>query len=451
MKTLWSTADVPGGLLPAFLQGEDPWVDARLLPMDVRASAAHVHALTGLGVLSRPDARELIQALQAISGDLPDRIPAEVEDGQTYLELELTRRLGILGSRIPLGRSRNDQVAVALRLYLRDALLATGRDLVILGEAFLAFADAAGHHAWAGYTHLRRAMPSSLAQWTLAFAWPLAEDLERLPALYQSLNRSPLGAGPGFGVPLELHSEKTALRLGFSGIVPSTLDAVGGRTRHEAWFTHWLASLASTLEKYYWDLALFTTEEFGYFTPSAALVTGSSAMPHKRNPDVIEMGRARARAIVARAGLVQALGHGLPSGYHRDYQITKPELIRTVEEARELLAVTSRVPASLTLHPERLAESLEPALYTTQAAYRKVLEAGLPFREAYQAVQSDLAAGIPLPRLAPPEGSPAPVNPDVAWSLSETRRVLREMRLWIDREQTRIDRCYRQLFEDGTA
>ncbi|MHB1543246.1 MAG: lyase family protein [Gammaproteobacteria bacterium] len=449
MKTLWAKTDVPPGIFATFLRGEDLWVDARLLPMDVRASAAHACALADGGFLSEKESRELVRALWTIGAEAPSQLPDDVEDGQTYLEIELTRRLGILGSRIHLGRSRNDQVAVTLRLYLRDQLLACGRDLVALGLGFLAFAEEQGHHAWAGYTHLRRAMPSNLAQWTLAFVWPLAEDLNMLPALYQSLNRSPLGAGPGFGVPVAIHPEKTAARLGFAGVVPSTLDAVGGRTRHEAWFTHWLASLATTLEKYYWDLALFTTEEFGYFTPKAALVTGSSAMPHKRNPDVIEMGRARAREVVARSHLVMDLGHGLPSGYHRDFQITKPELIRTIDQARELFAVTAGVPASLIPNPDRLAASLKPDVFATHAAYRKVLVDGIPFREAYRAVQSSLTQD-PAPEWLPTVlESDASGSKPVALELLETQRILDQISLWVDEEQTRIDHCYARLFADG--
>ncbi len=451
MKTLWTQTGIQPGGIPAFLAGEDAWVDARLLPEDVRASAAHVRALVDGGFLSEQQGRELIGALRAIGVTAPKVLPDDVEDGQTYLEIELIRRLGDLGARIHLGRSRNDQVAVALRLYLRDQLLACGRDLVILGRRFLDFADQNGALAWAGYTHLRRAMPSDLGQWTLAFAWPLAEDLEILPALYTHLNRSPLGAGPGFGVPLALHPEKTAARLGFAGVVPSTLDAVGGRVRQEAWFTHWLASLAATLEKYYWDLALFTTEEFGYFLLGSALTTGSSAMPQKRNPDVIEMGRARSREIVARAHLVMDLGGGLPSSYHRDFQITKPELVRVLDRARELFAVTREVIASLIPDPERLLGSLKPDVFATHVAYARVLAQGIPFREAYQAVQSRLTQNLPLEASAGAWGSLPVGNTTSTPGLVEVRRMLDRADAWLDGEHSRIESCYAGLFEEGEA
>ncbi|EQD53542.1 argininosuccinate lyase, partial [mine drainage metagenome] len=217
------------------------------------------------------------------------------------------------------------------------------------------------------------------------------------------------------------------------------------------WFTHWLASLATTLEKYFWDLALFTTEEFGYFTPQAALVTGSSAMPHKRNPDVIEMGRARAREIVARSHLVMDLGHGLPSGYHRDFQVTKPELIRTIDQARELFAVTAEVPAGLIPNPDRLAASLKPDVFATHAAYRKVLMEGIPFREAYQSVQSSLVRDSAPAWLTAVEGSPNGGSAPVAPALLETRQVLEGISRWIDQERARIDQCFAELFEDRPA
>jgi argininosuccinate lyase len=447
MKTLWSQTGVPDPGIERFLKGDDPWADARLLPHDIRGSAAHAHTLRMAGLLEPEDARRVLAALKAELHALPELLPADVEDGQTYLEERLIARLGPRASGIHLGRSRNDQVALALRLFVRDEMLALGLELGVLMRALRAFACEYETVAWPGYTHMRRAMPSTLGQWSLAFLVPLADDLALLPALHQLVNRSPLGAGPGFGVPLPIDRAASAARLGFSGPDPSTLDAVGGRVRHESRLAQWLSGLVCTLERYYWDLALFTTEEFGYFRLAAPLTTGSSAMPQKRNPDVIEVGRARCREIAERSHLLTMLGRGLPSGYHRDYQLSKPELLTLVDRGHELLQVSARVPAGVMPDRDRMARALTPEVFATEAAYGRAVEGRIPFREAYREIQKQLAEGSdPLP--FPASGfAPEILQREIRETLQTIESGIEDQMRWITSRQTQIANCYDQLWE----
>ncbi len=443
MKTLWSRKGATDPRILRFLQGDDPRVDARLLPHDLRGSAAHVESLRLAGLLEDRDARHLIVGLKAELASLPECLPDDVEDGQTYLEARLVERLGPRAGGIHLGRSRNDQVALALRLFIRDEMLVLGCELGALMRSFSTFARKYEAVAWPGYTHMRRAMPSTLGQWSLSFLSPLADDLELLPALYQSVNRSPLGAGPGFGVPLALDRSASARRLGFSGPDRSTVDAVGGRVRHESRLGYWLSSLAGTLERYYWDLALFSTEEFGYFRLSPALTTGSSAMPQKRNPDVIEIGRARCHEIAERGHLLSMLGRSLPSGYHRDFQLSKPELLTLVDRGHELLAVTAGVPPAVVPVRERMAQALTPEVFATEAAYVRAVEGRIPFREAYREVQEQLDGGVPLPVRTASEI----LRPEVLQMLTEIESGIETQMRWMADQKAHIDNCYDRLWE----
>jgi argininosuccinate lyase len=244
---------------------------------------------------------------------------------------------------VHLARSRNDQVILALRLYMRHALLELGAELAGLATDF---ADFAGWHmdvALPGYTHMRRAMPSSVAQWALAFAEGLGEELEAVEGLYRRLDRCPLGAAAGFGVPLDIDREYSARLLGFRKVQRNPVDVNNSRGRHELAFVQWLASVAGILEKYLWDLSLYSTEEFGFMQLPDAFTTGSSIMPQKRNPDVIELARGRCRELRGLAMQIDQLAAGLPSSYHRDSQLLKAPLMRALSRAGELFRVLRRL------------------------------------------------------------------------------------------------------------
>ncbi len=394
-STLWAK-DLPlDAAVHRFTVGEDPDTDLALLPWDARGSAAHARMLAATGLIPAADAEALVRALRRIAnlaeqGAFP--ISPEQEDGHTAIEADLTRWLGPAGQRIHLARSRNDQVILALRLYLRDALLRLGLRAADLAEAFLAFARTHEATPLPGYTHLRRAMPSTFGLWAAAFAEGLLEELEALQGVHGRLDRCPLGSAAGFGVPLPIDRELTAKLLGFSKVQRSPVDVQNSRGRHEVAVLQWAASVGGVLEKFLWDVALYSTEEFGFLGLPDAFTTGSSIMPQKKNPDVVELARGRCRELRGWAGLVQEVASGLPSSYHRDLQLLKRPLVTGLRAADELLAVLTRLVPALQVKAEAADAACADELYAAHQAYVLVGQ-GLPFREAYRKVAQQLQDG----------------------------------------------------------
>jgi len=392
---LWAKGLPLDAEIHRFTVDEDPLLDPALLPWDIIGSAAHVHMLARTGLLAADDATALITGLKALHGEaLAGALPIrpDQEDGHTALEQALVQRVGAAGRRVHLARSRNDQVILAVRLYLRDALIRTGRQLAELATHFAAFAGRHLDDALPGYTHMRRAMPSSVAQWALAFAEGLNEELEALEGLYRRLDRCPLGAAAGFGVPLAIDREYTARMLGFRRVQRNPVDVNNSRGRHELAVLQWLASVAGVLEKYLWDLALFSTEEYGFMQLPDAFTTGSSIMPQKRNPDVVELARGRCRELRGLAGQVEQLTGGLPSSYHRDSQLLKAPLLRGVSRAGELFQVMNRLVPAVRVNRDRMTAACGDELYAAHEASRRAAN-GASFRDAYGEVAGEILSG----------------------------------------------------------
>ena len=339
---IWSKGLPLDAAVHRFTVGEDPDMDVVLLPYDAAGSAAHARMLAHVGLLPAKDAEALVGKLAAIAKRAREgsiRISPEQEDAHTVIEGLLTAELGDAGKRIHLGRSRNDQVILALRLYMRDALLGISTQMAHLAQEFSAFAHAHAAEPMPGYTHLRRAMPSSFGLWAAAFAAGLAEELQALQALYARLDRCPLGAAAGFGVPLPIDREYTAKLLGFSAVQVNPVDVQNSRGRHELALLNGLASVGLVMEKFLWDVALYSMPEFGFLRLPDAFTTGSSIMPQKRNPDVVELARGRCRELRGYAAMLQEIAAGLPSNYHRDLQLLKKPLFGAVASAWSWLDV----------------------------------------------------------------------------------------------------------------
>jgi argininosuccinate lyase len=398
-STLWAK-DLPLDVaIHRFTVGEDPDTDLTLLPWDALGSAAHAKMLAATGLLEPSDATALIRGLKRIANLARQNafpIPPHMEDGHTAIEADLTRSLGAVGQRIHLGRSRNDQVILAFRLYLRDGLLRLGLRVSDLAAAFLAFARMHQTTPLPGYTHLRRAMPSTFGMWAAAFAEGLLEELEALQAVYRRLDRCPLGSAAGFGVPLPIDRELTAQLLGFSKVQRSPIDVQNSRGRHETALLQWAASTGGVLEKFLWDVSFYSTEEFGFLKLPDAFTTGSSIMPQKKNPDVVELARGRCRELRGTAGLVDQIGSGLPSSYHRDLQLLKRPVIAGLRQADELFGVLVRLIPALKVEAEASTAASTDELYAAHQAYVYVQE-GLPFREAYRKVAQQLQDGTFAP------------------------------------------------------
>ncbi len=447
-EQLWSKGLPLDQLLHRFTVGEDPVTDLALLPYDAEASAAHARMLGETGLLPLAEAKALVAELQVLKGQAMKGqlvILPEQEDGHTALEAALTETLGETGKRVHLGRSRNDQVMVALRLLMRDQVLELGTAAVRLARAFLELAQRYEASPLPGYTHLRRAMPSTWGQWGAAFAEGLIEDLESLPGLWQRLDRCPLGAAAGFGVPLPLDRARTAELLAFSRVQQSPIDVMNSRGRHELAVLAWTVSMAGTLEKALWDLSLYSTEEFGFLSLPDAFTTGSSIMPQKRNPDVVELARARCRELRGLCGLLGHLAGGLPSSYHRDLQLLKKPFLETLGKGKELLEVCAHLLPGLQIREQPCRDACTDDLYAAQEAYRLVAEQGIPFRDAYKTVAAQIQGGTFQPDRTvsanTPLGSPERLG------LSATSAALADAETWIQARRHQLEAATEQLFD----
>ncbi|MHB8425277.1 MAG: argininosuccinate lyase [Gammaproteobacteria bacterium] len=378
-----------------FTVGDDPELDGRLLPFDALGSAAHARMLAHAGLLPAADAQALVEQLSVIAARARNgeiSITPAQEDCHTVIEVRLTEQLGEAGKRVHLGRSRNDQVILALRLYMRDTLLGIATQTAELARCFMTFARKHAQQALPGYTHLRQAMPSTFGLWAGAFAAGLGEELQALRAVYARLDRCPLGAAAGFGVPLPLDREYTAKLLGFSGVQTSPTDVMNSRGRHELALVNTLASVGLVLEKFLWDVALYSMPEFGFLVLPDAFTTGSSIMPQKRNPDVVELARGRCRELRGHAAMLQELAGGLPSSYHRDLQLLKKPVFAAADTAHGLLDVLIRLVPILQINAGRACAACGDELYAAQEACR-LTQAGMPFRDAYKEVARRIQAG----------------------------------------------------------
>jgi argininosuccinate lyase len=372
----------------------DDWkLDQRLLVHDLAASRAHVRGLGRIGALTDDEVGALEGAIDALSqlaarGELS--ITPEDEDGHTAIENALVETLGELGKKVHLGRSRNDQVLVALRLYERDALdelMAAARDGA---TAMLELAQTEQMTPMPGYTHLQPAMPSSVGLWAASFVEQIADALDLLSAVRALVNRSPLGTAAGYGVNLPLDRDGVARELGFSALIVNPMAAQASRGSLEVAILSAAWQLMAPVRRFAWDVSLFTTHEFGFVTLDRSLTTGSSIMPQKRNPDVVELMRASASVVQgAVVELMSALS--LPSGYHRDLQLTKAPLLRGLDEALAAMNIMPRVVRGMSLDKARMRAAITQDSFATDRAV-ELAKQGVPFRDAYKEVAAKLAS-----------------------------------------------------------
>jgi argininosuccinate lyase len=415
MKKLWQTQTDLDSVVEAYTVGDDPALDSRLLRYEVYGSIAHAAGLKKIGVLS---AREFA-ALRAELTKLHDRpgrfaVTREQEDIHTAVEQRLTSALGDAGAKIHAGRSRNDQVQVDLRLYIKDRLLALHARAGEACSSWQAFGERHDAVRMPGYSHLQRAMPTTVGHWAASHAEALEDGRRALRFSYDEADCSPLGSAAGYGIMLDLDRSYVAKLLGFSRVQRNTLRVQSSRPRLEAAVLSSLTLLARDLGVLAWDLSLYSTAEFGFFSLSSSFTTGSSIMPQKKNPDVVELTRARAALFPGWLSQVLAIG-ALPSGYHRDYQLTKGPLFAALDAMALMLDVAARLPEALAVNPERCAAAVTEDLLATHAAAALVRE-GVPFRTAYRTVAEKARAQVGEPRRATGFGLPsysgAPGNPD---------------------------------------
>ncbi len=394
MARLWDKGGPVDDLVLRFTVGDDPSLDARLVPYDVRASQAHVRMLAACGHLGLDEAGALVAGL-AEAGEGFARgewsISVEDEDGHTALENRLVATLGELGGKVHLGRSRNDQVLVALRLYLKDRVAAVQAGVEACAGALDEVAELHPDVPMPGYTHMQRAMPSSVGLWASGWAANLREDRVALEAAGVLADSCPLGSAAGYGTPgLRLDREATASDLGFGSVQEPVTAVQTSRGKAEAAFVFGGALVLQDLGRVAADLCLFATAEFGFVRLPEAFTTGSSIMPQKRNPDVFELVRGHSAAAVGDLVAVLGLTGKATSGYHRDLQLLKGALFRAVDRVEACLEVMARALPEIRFDAERCAAAMDPGLFAAERAFALVQAEGLSFREAYRRVASEL-------------------------------------------------------------
>jgi len=392
MSRLWDKGKPLDAKVLAYTAGDDHALDDRLLRYDVEASIAHAEMLAAQGLLGEADLAAIREALLQIGAEHARgewRVALEEEDGQTAIESRLTARLGATGGRIHAGRSRNDQVLAALRLYLRDAADGLREGALAVADALSQLAARQGSVRLPGYTHMQQAMPSSVGLWAEGFAAEIRDDAQGLRDAARRAGKNPLGSAAGYGTPnLPIDREATRRRLGFSEIHTPVTAVQLSRGKAEAHLLFEITLLTQDLGRLAADLLLFYTREFGFVSLPEEFTTGSSIMPQKRNPDVFEL--VRGRGAVAHAALDEVLRitEKLGSGYHRDLQLIKAPLFRAIDSCAQTLEILPSALAGVRFHPERI--RLDPTIDAAARANALVVAEGIPFREAYRRIAAEL-------------------------------------------------------------
>jgi argininosuccinate lyase len=392
MKRLWDKGEPLDSRILRYTAGEDHLLDARLVPYDVRASIAHAQMLRAQKLLSKDDLTLIIGGLESLAASHAAgewTISLEDEDCHTALETHLTQMIGEPGMRVHLGRSRNDQVLAALRLYLKDAAEGIAAAASDVATALDELAGREHATVLPGYTHMQQAMPSSVPLWAGGFAAELRDDAEGIAASRRRLSRNPLGSAAGYGVPgLPIDREATRRTLHFD-VVHEPVTAVQiSRGKAEAGLVFELCLLTQDLGRMAADLLLFYTQEFRFVALPESMTTGSSIMPQKRNPDVLEL--VRGAVPTMQAALVEILGlpAKLGSGYQRDLQRMKAPLFRAVDLAGDTARVMAHLIRGLKFLPENI--RLDDSIHAAERANALVLAEGISFREAYRRVGAEL-------------------------------------------------------------
>ncbi|MCO4812666.1 MAG: argininosuccinate lyase [Gammaproteobacteria bacterium] len=388
MSRLWEKGLPLDARVLRYTAGEDHLLDARLVPYDVRGSIAHAEMLAATNLISDEDCTAICDGLKALEQSFENgdwHISLEDEDVHTALESRLTGNIGSAGGRLHLGRSRNDQVLTALRLYLRDTALDLAKRVTGLRASIADLANRQGDVEIPGYTHMQHAMPSSVDLWCGGFDEGFADAVAGLEAVHKRINKNPLGSAAGYGTPgLPLDRELTTAKLEFDTTQSPVTAAQLSRGKAESALLFEIALMMQDLSRMASDLLMFYTQEFAYISLAPEVTTGSSIMPQKRNPDVLELLRASSATTQACLDEALMITAKLPSGYHRDLQRLKAPVFRSIDLAVDSVDIMAYVLEGLAFLPDNI--SLDEGIFATAEAYRLVTEEGIPFREAYRKI-----------------------------------------------------------------
>lgn len=388
---LWEKKYQLNKQIEMFTVGNDYLLDQKLIKYDCLGSIAHVKMLKKIGILSKIECDKLIMALYGIitlDGNNAFIIKQEEEDCHTAIENYLIKKLGDCGKKVHTARSRNDQVLTALRLYYKDEMKSVVKLSDKLVKTLASFKEKYGSVEIPGYTHMRKAMPSSVGLWTEAFIESMDDNKLLLLDIYKLIDQSPLGTGTGYGLPIKINRETTAKYLGFSKIQNNPLYVQNSRGKFESTILHGLSLIMFDLNKMASDILLFSMPEFGYFDLPPGFCTGSSIMPHKKNLDVLELIRAKYNQILSYEFEVKSITTNLISGYNRDVQLTKKPVINGFEITKDTIEITTKVLEQLKVNKNKCKNAMTKELFSTDKAY-KLVKNGVPFRDAYKEISQE--------------------------------------------------------------
>ena len=394
-KKLWEKDFEINSEIERFTVGRDREMDLYLAPYDVLGSMAHITMLESIGLIGKDELPVLLKELkniygQAVRGEFV--IEEGIEDVHSQVELLLTRRLGDMGKKIHSGRSRNDQVLVDLKLFTRHQLQRVAEAVKDLFDQLLAKSNQYKDVLMPGYTHLQVAMPSSFGLWFGAYAESLTDDMQFLHAAYRTVNRNPLGSAAGYGSSFPLNRQMTTDLLGFDTMDYNVVYAQMGRGKMERNVAFALATIAGTMAKLAFDACLFNSQNFGFVKLPKECTTGSSIMPHKKNPDVFELIRAKSNKLQALPQQVTLIMNNLPCGYFRDLQIIKEVFLPAFDELTDCLRMTAYIINRIEVNDHILDDPRYDPMFSVEEVNRLASE-GLPFRDAYKKVGLDIEAG----------------------------------------------------------
>lgn len=392
---LWQKDKVSLKEVEKFTVGQDQLMDLYLAKFDVLGSLAHIHMLQSIDLLTAEELKSLSAELKGIykrieSGDF--KVEEGVEDIHSQVELELTKKLGETGKKIHSGRSRNDQVLVDIKLYLRYEIEQVVEEIKPVFSLLLQQSEKFKTHLLPGYTHLQLAMPSSFGLWFGAYAESLVDDVITLESAYRITNKNPLGSAAGYGSSFPLNRTMTTRLLGFDDLNYNVVYGQMGRGKIERIVAGALSNVAATLGKLSMDAVLFMNQNFAFISFPDELTTGSSIMPHKKNPDVFELIRARANQLLSLPNDIALLTANLPSGYHRDMQLLKEKLFPAIRSLKDCLRMMQLMLSNIRVKENILSDERYKFLFSVEEVNKLVLS-GMPFRDAYKKIGLDIEQG----------------------------------------------------------
>ena len=393
---LWSkTTTTTTERIEQFTVGRDREFDLRMAAFDVEGSIAHVTMLGEQGLMTAEDSKIAVAALNEIVEQIKEgrfEINPQVEDVHSQIEFMLTEKIGDIGKRIHTGRSRNDQVALDIKLFLRAQITAIKEETLQLFNLLVSKSETHKNVLLPGYTHLQIAMPSSIGMWLGAYAESLVDDMEFLAAAYQVVNKNPLGSGAGYGSSFSINRNRTTELMGFKTLNYNSAYAQMSRGKTEKLTAMALSSVAATLSKLAMDCCLYMNQNFGFIRFPDELTTGSSIMPHKKNPDVFELIRAKCNRIQSTPNELTLLTNNLPSGYHRDMQLTKEILFPAIEELKSCLEMMQLMISEISVKEDILQDPKYSYLFSVEMV-NELVNQGMPFRDAYKEVGNQIEKG----------------------------------------------------------